>query len=300
MSKTKTILLTLLVMLLWGSLFPSVKLGYKAYDVVAVGDILLFAGIRFTVCGILISVFGLSRDKGALSAVKSSALPVLLSGLFAIILHYSFTYIGLTMTDSSKTAILKQTGALFYIVFSFLFFKEDKLTPRKLVAAAIGFLGIIAINIENAEFAFGIGELFILLASFCTVFSNVISKKALRNVPPVTMTGVSQLFGGAVLLAAGLAMGGSISFDISKWYIFAYIAFASIISYCIWFGIVKSADLSGLFIIKFAEPVFACIFGAILLGEDILKWQYSLAFVLISLGILIANMKRGALRADRR
>lgn len=44
-----------------------------------------------------------------------------------------------------------------------------------------------------------------------------------------------------------------------------------------------------MFIIKFAEPLFACVFGAILLGENIFKLQYLAAFVLISLGIVLGN-----------
>ena len=42
----------------------------------------------------------------------------------------------------------------------------------------------------------------------------------------------------------------------------------------------------------FAEPMFACIFGAMLLGEDIFKWQYPVAFILISGGILLANKRK--------
>ena len=42
-------------------------------------------------------------------------------------------------------------------------------------------------------------------------------------------------------------------------------------------------------VIKFAEPLFACIFGAILLGENIFKLQYLAAFALISLGIILGN-----------
>ncbi len=287
--KNKTLFSALLVMLLWGSLFPMVKLGYTAYEVSGVGDILLFAGVRFTVCGAVICLYSFFRDKNDFSAVKGSLVPVLLSGLFAIILHYAFTYIGLSLTDSSKTSIIKQLGALFYVCFSFLFFKEDKLTVRKLVGAFIGFAGIIAINVGEGGFDFSVGDVLIICASFCTVFSNVISKKALQNVKAVPMTGVSQLFGGIVLLAAGFALGGSISLSPEKLYIFAYICLASIFSYCIWFGTVKNGELSKLFIIKFAEPVFACVFSAILLGENIFKLSYLVAFLLISGGIIVSN-----------
>ncbi len=289
MNKRKSILLTLLVMLLWGSLFPMVKLGYAAYSVVTTGDILLFAGIRFTFCGAVICIFSFFTDRSSYNIKKSSVVPILLSGLFAIILHYSCTYLGLSLTDSSKTAILKQLGALFYVCFSFMFFKDDKLSVRKLIAVAIGFAGIIAINFTGGKITFNIGDLFIILASFCTVFSNVISKKVLSDVKPITMTGLSQLFGGIVLLIIGIALGGKVDFSSGKLHIMALICIASIISYCIWFTVVKSAELSKLFIIKFAEPVFATVFGALLLGENIFKWQYLLAFILISGSIYIAN-----------
>ncbi len=290
MTKNKSVVLTLLVMLLWGSLFPMVKLGYSAYDISTTGDILLFAGVRFTLCGFLISLFAFFADKEAFKVSKASITPILFSGLFAIILHYGFTYTGLSLTDSSKTAIIKQIGALLYVCFSFVFFKEDKPTVMKTAGAVLGFLGIIAINWGNGGIKFNIGDLLIISASFCTVFSNVISKKALANVNPITLTGISQLFGGGVLLILGLLLGGKIDLNISKWYIFAYICIASILSYTVWFTVVKKAELSKLFIIKFAEPVFACVFGALLLGEKILKLQYLLAFILIASGIILANL----------
>ena len=278
MSKNKTLWLALLTMLLWGSLFPTVKLGFSAFSVNNTADILLFAGIRFVICGAVICVFTAFKAPLSFVAAKKSVVWILLSGLFAIILHYGFTYVGLTMTDSSKTALIKQIGALFYVCFSFLFIR--------------GFLGIIALNINSDGFAFYAGDVLILCASFCTVFSNVISKKVFKKVSPITATGISQLFGGAILLTVGSVMGGSVHFGLNpSLLIMVYICAASTVSYCIWFGIVKSGELSKLFIIKFSEPVFACIFGAIILGENVWKIQYLIAFLLISGSIWLSSAK---------
>ena len=290
MSKNKSIFYALLVMLLWGTLFPMVKLGYGAYNIVTTGDILFFAGIRFTICGALICLYAFITDKASFKGVKNTLVPVLLSGLFAIILHYSFTYSALKLTDSSKTAILKQIGVLFYVCFSSIVFKEDKLTAKKLIGVLMGFVGIIAINANAGGISFNIGDVLIIAASFCTVFSNVISKKVFRTVKPITSTGISQLFGGIVLLIIGNLLGGGMDFAFGKSaFIMVYICFASIFSYSIWFTVVKDGELSKLFIIKFAEPVFACIFGVIFLGENIFKVQYILAFLLIATGIYISN-----------
>ena len=293
MSKTKSILLALLTMLLWGSLFPMVKLGFSSYSVEGTADILLFAGIRFTICGAVICLFSAIKDKKSYAPVKSSIVPILLSGLFAIVLHYAFTYMGLGTTDSSKTALLKQIGALIYVCISFVFIKEDRPTVQKIVGALVGFVGIIALNFTGNGFSLSIGDIFILGASFCTVISSVISKNVLEKVAPINVTGLSQLFGGIVLLIAGIIMGGDVRFALDpSIFVMVYICLASIVSYCIWYEILKKGELSKLFIIKFAEPVFACIFGAFILGEDILKIQYLIAFILISGGICISNFAK--------
>ena len=290
MSKSKSVWYALLVMLLWGSLFPMVKSGYVPYGIKSTGDILFFAGVRFIICGAVICVYTLIKDPASFKNAKKSLFYVLLSGLFAIILHYAFTYSALKFTDSSKTAILKQVGVLFYVCFSSLFFKEDKLTVKKLIGVIMGFLGIIAINSSSKGVTFNIGDALIIAASFCTVFSNVISKKVFKTVNPVTSTGISQLFGGIVLLFVGKLMGGSMSFALnSSAFILLYICFASVISYSIWFTVVKNAELSKLFIIKFSESIFACVFGAIILKENIFNMQYVLSFLLIVGGIYVSN-----------
>lgn len=286
--KNRILLSALLVMLLWGSLFPVVKMGFAAYDVESVGDILLFAGIRFAICGAVISVFSFFRFRQEFKNLKYAWGKVLLSGVFAITLHYSFTYLALNLTDSSKTAILKQVGVLFYVCFSSLFIKDDKLTARKLIGAILGFAGIIAINADGQGTSFNLGDCLIIAASFCTVFSNIISKGAFERVDPIVSTGISQLFGGMILLIIGASMGGRVVINHS-FGLMGYLCIASIVSYCIWFGIVKKGELSKLFIIKFAEPVFASVFAAILLNENIFQVQYLVAFVAITAGISVSN-----------
>ncbi len=103
-----TTFLSLIVMALWGSLFPFIKIGYTAFDIdtACVPDILMFAGLRFTVCGIIITAISFFRGERMDLSLKQSIIPVLVTGLFAVVLHYAFTYIGLALTESSKTAIL--------------------------------------------------------------------------------------------------------------------------------------------------------------------------------------------------
>ena len=179
---------------------------------------------------------------------------------------------------------------LFYICFSGFFFKDDKVTVKKMIGMFLGFAGIIAINFSGERFLWHVGDILIILASFCTVVSNIISKRIFKNVEPVAATGISQVFGGFILMAVGVIFGGKVFIptDFST-LIFVLICAASVISYCLWFKIVKEGSLSRLFIMKFAEPIFAGIFGALLLGESIFNFQYMWAFIFIASGILISN-----------
>ena len=290
--KTKTITLALLVMALWGSLFPCIKIGYKAFDIDpnSVADILMFAAMRFTLCGAAITSFCFLMRKRLPAPPVKEVRNILWIGVFAVALHYAFSYIGLSITESAKTALLKQAGALIYVCFAFLFIKEETFSIFKILGAIVGFFGIVALNMSSGGFSFGIGDVLILGASVCTVVSNIISRRSVQNVSAIWLTGISQLFGGAVLLILALAMGGKLPrFTADGALIFTYICIASIASYCLWYYTLKASALSHMFLIKFAEPVFACIFGAILLGENILRPQYLAAFVLICAGIVIGH-----------
>ena len=56
MRKITNTVLSLIVMLLWGSLFPVIKMGYIAFGINtdSVADILMFAALRFSFCGIVV------------------------------------------------------------------------------------------------------------------------------------------------------------------------------------------------------------------------------------------------------
>ena len=130
----------------------------------------------------------------------------------------------------------------------------------------------------------------IISASVCTVISMIISGSKVKSSSPLWITGISQLFGGSVLFAAAVFMGAEVPmFTIKSATVFIYICFASIVGYTLFYHVQRTTELSVLFIIKFAEPLFACIFSMFILGENIFKIQYLIAFWMISVGIVLGN-----------
>lgn len=290
-SRIGLLIQSVIVMLLWGSLFPMIKLSYSALemDTGKFQNLLLFAGLRFLVSGGIMTLICALRRRRMKLKGKSEVLRLFSVALFAVTFHYACTYTGLSMVDSGKTALLKQLGATLFICCSSMFFKEDRFTVGKLLAAILGLCGIAALNMESLRFSFGPGEMLILCASLCSVVAGVSSKRVTRTVEPMTLTGESQLIGGGLLTAVGLAGGGNLGTLHPKGLLlFSAIVLVSSVSYVMWYDAVSKAQLSGLFVIKFLEPLFAGIISSILLNESIWNLPYLLS-LLLTLGAIAVS-----------
>lgn len=288
-------LAALLVMLLWGSLYPGVKLGYQYLEIntSSVPDIMMFAGSRFLVCGAIITLIAFLKGDRLNTDVRSSVWPVISMGLTGVVIHYALNYTSLTMTESGRAAILKSVGPLLYICLSFLFMRDEKFSVKKLIGAALGFAGIAAMNADaEGGLSIRLGDILMIGASLAGILSNISGKKAMRCNSPFVVTGVSQLFGGVVLTLVAAALGAqTMKVSPAGLLVFAYICLASIVAYLIWYRIMKLIPLSEMYLIKFCEPIFACIFGAVCFGEEIFTVQYLLAFLLICGGITLGQTK---------
>lgn len=282
-------------MILWGSIFTFVKIGYKVFSIDSsnTADVILFAAVRFLVCGIFVCLIAFFTKAKIEKPIGKSVIRLSLIGVFAIVLHYTFLYIGLTVTDSSKAALLKQIGPLLYTCFSFLFVKSEKFSMYKILGGIIGFAGILFINIGTDIKGFSVGDILILSASVCSVISMMISENNSTANSPLWVTGISQLSGGIILFISAVVMGSNcLHFTLRAAGVFLYICSASILGYVLFYYVQRTVKLSKLSIIKFSEPLFTCLFGAVLLNENIFRIQYLIAFVMISLGIALAYKEK--------
>ena len=215
---------------------------------------------------------------------------ILIVSLLTVVIHYALTYTGLSLADSSKSSVLKQIGFLIVPCIAFLFRKDDKFSIRKIVAAILGFISVIIINIDGMNFVFGIGEILIILASFSSMFGQMTSKNVYDKYSPTYIVAYAQLLGGAVLVVSGLLFGGSIgTVSLKSIAVLGYICFASITANLLWNTLIKYNDMSKLAVLKSMDPLFASMFSAILLGENIFKITYIIATAFIIIAVAISN-----------
>lgn len=120
----KTMLIkALFVMLLWGSLIPMVKLSYKAMNIntASPASILMFAGIRFAICGAVITAYSALKKERLCLHISKSLLPVAMMGLFSVVLHYACTYRADHNRQLQSGYSETDRGTVLYLLFLFVY-----------------------------------------------------------------------------------------------------------------------------------------------------------------------------------
>ena len=280
---------------LWGSAFPCIKIGYQMFEIPqdAVATQILFAGLRFTLAGILVILMGSVLSGNLLKMNRQNAPKILKLSLLQTVLQYLFFYIGLANTTGVKASIIEGVNVFIAIFVASLIFRQEKLTMGKLAGCLIGFAGVVLVNLNgNAlDMSFHLnGEGFIFLSTVAYAFSSVYLKRYSKTENPVLLSGWQFISGGLVMTIMGQLMGGKITkVTAAGIAMLFYLACISAVAYSLWGILLKYNPVSRVAVFGFMNPVFGVILSAFLLGE---REQASgiksiIALILVSIGIYI-------------
>lgn len=279
----------LLCTALWGSATPFIKTGYLCLSVEGTPSIMLFAGIRFALAGILTVVICSIIDRKFLYPKKENLKYVGTISVFQTILQYIFFYVGLANTSGVKGTILSGSSAFFSILVATLVFKQEKLSLRKIIACIIGFAGVVVVNLSGLKLNFNFfGDAFVIFSAISLAFSSVLMKIYSKYENPVVLSGYQFILGGLIMAGIGLAFGGTISLESIKGVgILVYLAFLSAVAYALWGILLKYNPVSKVTIFSFMTPVFGVILSKLILTE---ASAVSLSNVLIALALTCAGI----------
>ena len=288
--------LALVCCFLWGSAFPCVKIGYSWFQIESTDTAtqLVFAGLRFTIAGVMAILFASVQQRSFLTPTKHSAGHIIVLALFQTILQYLFYYVGLAHTTGVKGSILNGTTTFFGFLFAAFLFRMEKMTSRKIIGCLLGFAGLVLVNLGggglNFEFTL-IGEGFMLLASASSAMSSSFIRIFGQKDDPVMLSGYQFLTCGIVLTAVGLLTGGSLTFHgIKCVLLLLYMAMVSSVAYSVWGTLLKYNPVSKVTIFGCLFNVIGVILSAILLQEySQLNLNYLIALMLVTAGIIVVN-----------
>lgn len=282
---------------LWGSAFPGIKAGYRLFGIPA-ADFkaqILFAGCRFFLAGVLTILFGSIFSGGFLRPRINSWGRIAKLGLSQTVLQYLFFYIGLAHASGVKSSIIESANVFVSILLACLIFRQEALTWQKMGGCALGFAGVVLVNLSGAGWGVSmsfLGEGFIFLSTVASAMSAVLTKSYSRFDSPVMLSGYQFLCGGAVMTAAGFLAGGRVAHVTGQGVaVLGYLAFLSATAYSLWSILLKYNPVSKVAVWGFTNPVFGVIFSMLFLpGEgQTLGFRLPAALLLVCLGICLVN-----------
>lgn len=282
---------------LWGSATPFIKIGYSLMlPHGGVPSTMLFAGIRFTLAGIItIIIFSIARRK-FLFPKKENYTKVATVSLFQTVIQYVFFYVGLSNTSGVKGTIASGSSAFFALLIAALIFRQEKLTLKKIIACVLGFAGIVVVNLSGLDLTMNFtGDCFVLFSAMSAAFSSVLIKRFSKSEDPVTISGYQFILGGIVMIIIGLAFGGRVNISqVNALLVLLYLALLSALAYSLWGILLKYNSVSKVTIYNFMTPVFGVLLSKMLLTEtsNVEPINLIVTLVLICGGIIMLNYKK--------
>lgn len=286
----------LLCCALWGSAFPCIKIGYQLFDIASqdVAGQILFAGCRFALAGVLALAIGSALGRTWLVPKRESWGKIGRLCLLQTVIQYLFFYVGLANTTGIKASVIEGMNVFIAILVASLLFRQEKLTGKKIAGCAVGFAGVILVNLTGSGMDFDfhfMGEGFIFLSTIAYAFSSVFLKRYSKEENPVVLSGWQFVFGGIVMIVCGLLFGGRLRvWTAGGAAMFLYLALISAVAYSLWGILLKYNPVSRVAVFGFMNPVFGVILSALLLQEnDNLGVMSAAALALVCIGIYIVN-----------
>ena len=308
-SKSAVILLAVLCCVLWGSITPVIKVSYQYFHLTDqdTASLTVFAGIRYILCGTLGIAFGTVKNRRFLRPKRTSWGMVLKLALVQTFIQQLSFYISLTRVSGVNASILGSLNNFFSILAACLVFRQERLTLRKMAGCALGFAGVVFINIFQGSAAAGMslaGEGALLVACISCGASYAMIKEYTPREDVLVLMAYQFLLGGAMLTAAGFASGGVVHTAAPAGYaLFAYMAAMPITAFTLWGMLLQSSNVSQLSAFGFVSPITGVILSAIFLNESgrVSVFQCAVSLALVSLGIYVVNSReRGACASPKR
>lgn len=284
---------------LWGTAMVAMK------GVIPHTTPLFMAGIRLVPAGALLlaaaALMGRPQPKGWKAWLWIAVFALVDAALFQ-----GFLAEGLVRTGAGLGSVMIDSQPLAVAMLSCWLFGES-IGLWGWLGLSVGLLGISLIGLPDAlilnflhtgtitglgnfQQLFQSGEWLMLLAAISMALGTVCIRFVCRYADPVAATGWHMILGGIPLFAisANVESQQWVNIDIAGWMALAYsIIFGSAIAYGLFFYFASSGNLTSLSSLTFLTPIFALLFGNLLLSEVLSPLQWiGVSLTLISIYLI--------------
>ena len=284
--------LLILLSAIWGGAFTLNKIALDLYtpEVIVAGR--LIVGSAFL---IVLIYFIYRRFSFNLSQLNY----YLFMSLVGIVIPFIAIINGQRNIDSAMAGILMATMPITTILLSHFFLVDEKINQQKFIGFLISFFGVFILIyredlfINNSFSKTLISQLQVILGSTLYSIAAIYGKKYKMTDPVSASTG-TILFATFFMLIYLIFIDESnvsIPMLLVNYNILLLGILCTAIATIIYFQILQTAGASFLSIMNFLIPLWAILFGILILNDDF-SWNYIFGLLIILSGIKLANSTR--------
>ncbi len=281
------------VYLVWGSTYLAIKIAIETLPS------LTHAGVRFTIAGlVLVGVLSVSRPAAlrvsAPRLATAAAVGVLLLGGNGIVV------VAEEGVSSGLAALLIAAVPLWIVVLRTV--TGDRPSPVTLAGVAVGFAGVAVLLRPGATDRSDLPHAaLVVLASLSWASGSFLATRRPMPADPFAATAYEMLFGGAVLLVAGLLRGETAGLNLAavsgrSWLAFGYlVVVGSLVTFTAYVWLLGNAPVSQVATYAYVNPAVAVLLGALILHERVTPTVVVGGLViLVSVAVVVAvEVRRG-------
>ena len=269
---------------IWGSAFFAIKIGLDTFSPISV------ASLRLIIASLFLLFFFYFQKKKIIFS-KELILLLLIIGIIGNFVPFYLISWAEQFIPSSTAGMLMAIGPIITLILAHFLTKKDKFTLNKLFSIVIGLIGvffIFDINLSENFLFINFLDLFakflVVLAAFGYMLSNIIAYEKLQKIDSFTITTFATTFGALFSLPFFIydLSTSSFNFNSNSLYAIIYLGiFPTAIAFQFRYYITKTSGPVFLSYVAYLIPVFAVIWGYILLSEKI--GMYSILGILLIL-----------------
>ncbi|HKP53465.1 MAG TPA: DMT family transporter [Chloroflexia bacterium] len=270
---------------IWGASFMFIKVGGSEIEPFA------FVEIRLALAALVMLVISAAR-KGTLAEIRKRWLPLTIMGLINCALPYTLITWGEVFINSGLASIYNACAPLWAGALLLFIPSSEKTTVGRLVGLLVGFAGVSLVVSSNLHIGTEsvwqwLGQGACLLAALSYAFAGIYGRYALKGVP-VQVSATGQLVSGTLMLMPLAAF--QLPQQVPSWQAIGSVVTLAIagtaLASLMYYWLLVRVGATGTLLVTYLLPVFALIWGALLLHESItLLALLGLVLVLMGIGI---------------
>ncbi len=279
-----------IVCVVWGTTYLFIRIALETIPPV------LLTGTRFTAAGLIMLLIAKLRGQSIPSDFRTLANLALVGFLMVGVGNFSVVWAE-QWVPSGLAALLVATAPFWMAIIEAFRKGGERLDLRGGIGMLIGFLGVAMLVTPKGGMTakwsvpFLLGALAIQVGGACWQYGSAHGKYKLKHVPLLSSAALQMLFGGLILMIAGLGLGEASRFVVTPRTLGALVyltIFGSIVAYSAYVFALAHMRTTHTSLYAYVNPVVAVFLGWLILSEP-LTWVSVVAMFIILAGVALVQ-----------